>query len=94
MNAPIAVGQLDRATYLGGSDVAAILGVSPWTTPFMLFQKKTGAYVEELTPAKRRILERGARWEPIVLEMMIDELTDRGHDVEVIATGLPRSTPN
>ena len=86
MNAPIAVGQLDRATYLGGSDVATILGVSPWTTPFMLFQKKTGVYVEELTPAKRRILERGARWEPIVLEMMIDELTDRGHDVELVAT--------
>lgn len=86
MNAPIAVGQLDRSTYLGGSDVAAILGVSPWTTPFMLFQKKTGAYVEELSPAKRRILERGARWEPIVLEMMIDELTDRGHDVELVAT--------
>lgn len=87
MNAPIPVGALDRATYLGGSDVAAILGVSPWTTPFMLFQKKTGAYVEELTPAKRRILERGARWEPIVLEMLVDELTDRGHDVEVVATG-------
>ncbi len=87
MNAPIAVGQLDRSTYLGGSDVAAILGVSPWATPFMLFQKKTGAYVEELTPAKRRILERGARWEPIVLEMLVDELEDRGHDVEVIATG-------
>jgi len=65
MNAPQSVGQLDRTTYLGGSDVAAILGVSPWTTPFMLFQKKTGAYVEELTPAKRRILERGARWECI-----------------------------
>lgn len=87
MNAPIPVGALDRATYLGGSDVAAILGVSPWTTPFMLFQKKTGAYAEELTPAKRRILERGARWEPIVLEMLVDELTDRGHDVEVVATG-------
>lgn len=64
MNAPQAVGQLDRTTYLGGSDVAAILGVSPWTTPFMLFQKKTGAYVEEITPTKRRILERGARCEP------------------------------
>lgn len=87
MNAPEAVGQLDRTKYLGGSDAAAILGVSPWTTPFMLFQKKTGAYVEELTPAKRRILERGHRWEPIVLEMLVDELTDRGHDVEVVATG-------
>ena len=87
MNAPTPVGALDRTTYLGGSDVAAILGVSPWTTPFMLFQKKVGAHVEELTPAKRRILERGARWEPIVLEMLVDELTDRGHDVEVVATG-------
>ena len=87
MNVPIAVGQIDRSTYLGGSDVAAILGVSPWTTPFMLFQKKTGAFIEEMTPAKRRILERGARWEPIVLEMLVDELTDRGHEVEVIATG-------
>lgn len=85
MNAPIPVGLLDRTTYIGGSDVAAILGVSPWTTPFMLYQKKTGAYVETLTPAKRRILERGARWEPIVLEMMVDELCDRGHDVEVVA---------
>lgn len=85
MNAPIPVGELDRAAYIGGSDVAAILGVSPWTTPFMLYQKKTRAYVEELTPSKRRILARGARWEPIVLEMMVDELTDRGHDVQVIA---------
>ncbi len=87
MNAPIPVGALDRATYIGGSDVAPILGVSPWTTPFMLYQKKVGAYVEEISPAKRRILERGARWEPIVLEMLVDELTDRGHDVEVLATG-------
>lgn len=87
MNAPEAVGQLDRTKYLGGSDAASILGVSPWTTPFMLFQKKIGAYVEELSPAKRRILERGHRWEPIVLEMLVDELTDRGHNVEVVATG-------
>ena len=86
MNAPEPVGALDRTSYIGGSDVAAILGVSPWTTPFMLYQKKTGAYVEEITPAKRRILERGHRWEPIVLEMLVDELTDRGHDVQVVAT--------
>ena len=87
MNAPIPVGALDRATYLGGSDVAPILGVSPWTTPFMLFQKKIGAYIEEISPAKQRILDRGHRWEPIVLEMVVDELRDRGHDVEVVAVG-------
>ena len=87
MNAPHAVVQLDRQKYLGGSDVAAILGVSPWITPFQLFQKKTGALVEEITPAKQRILDRGHRWEPIVLEMVVDELRDRGHDVEVVAVG-------
>lgn len=87
MNAPHAVVQLDRQKYLGGSDVAAILGISPWTTPFQLFQKKTGALVEEITPAKQRILDRGHRWEPIVLEMVVDELRDRGHDVEVVAVG-------
>ena len=87
MNAPQAVGTLDRTTYLGGSDVAAILGISPWMTPFRLFQKKTGALVEEITPAKQRILDRGHRWEPIVLEMVVDELRDRGHDVEVVAVG-------
>ena len=87
MNAPQAVGQMDRTKYLGGSDVGAILGVSPWMTPFQLFQKKTGALVEEITPAKQRILDRGHRWEPIVLEMVVDELRDRGHEVEVVAVG-------
>lgn len=87
MNAPEQLVIHDRSKFIGGSDVAAILGVSPWITPFMLFQKKTGAYVEDLTPAKQRILARGHRWEPIVLEMLVDELRERGHDVEVIATG-------
>jgi len=87
MNAPERIAVPDRSKFIGGSDVAAILGVSPWVTPFMLFQKKTGAYVEDITPAKQRILDRGHRWEPIVLEMLVDELRDRGHDVEVLATG-------
>lgn len=93
MNAPHAVETLDRTTYLGGSDVAAILGISPWTTPFQLFQKKTGALVEEITPAKQRILDRGHRWEPIVLEMVVDELRNRGHDVEVVAVGQRYTDP-
>lgn len=76
----------DRTQFIGGSDVGAILGVSPWTTPFQLYHKKIGALVEEITPAKQRIFDRGHRWEPIVLEMLVDELRARGHDVEVIAT--------
>ena len=76
---------MDRTRFIGGSDVAAILGVSPWKSPFRLYQEKTGAYVEEVTPAKHRIFERGHRWEPVVIEMLIDELQDRGHDVQIIA---------
>ena len=75
---------LDRKNYLGGADVAAILGVSPWLSPFMLYQKKIGAFIEEITAAKQKIFDRGHRWEPIVVEMMVDELRERGHDVEII----------
>lgn len=87
MNATTPILTLDRTKYLGGSDVAAILGISPFCSTFQLYQKKIGAYVEEITPAKQRIFDRGHRWEPIVLEMLVDELRDRGHDVEVLATG-------
>jgi putative phage-type endonuclease len=76
---------MDRTRFIGGSDVAAILGVSPWKSPFRLYQEKTGAYVEEITLAKQRIFDRGHRWEPVVVEMLIDELLDRGHDVQIIA---------
>ena len=85
MNAPQTAFAPDRTTYLGGADVAAVLGLSPWLSPFMLYQKKIGAYVEEVTPAKQTIFDRGHRWEPIVVEMLVDELRDRGHDVEIIA---------
>ena len=75
---------IDRTTFIGGSDVAAILGVSPWKSAFRLYQEKIGAFVEEVTPAKQRIFDRGHRWEPVVAEMLIDELIDRGHDVEIV----------
>lgn len=84
MNAPERI-MPDRAKFLGGSDVGAILGVSKWKTPFMLYQEKIGAFVEEVTPAKQKIFSRGHRWEPVVIEMMVDELESRGHTVEVIA---------
>ncbi len=76
---------VDRASFIGGSDAAAILGVSPWKSPFMLYQEKIGEFKEEITPEKQKIFDRGHRWEPVVIEMLIDELTDRGHDVQVIA---------
>lgn len=75
--------EMDRRTYLGGSDAAAILGVSPWKSPLQLYQEKIGEYKEEVTPAKKKIFNRGKRLEPIVIEMMMDELQDQGHEVEI-----------
>jgi len=51
----------------------------------MLYEEKIGAYQEEVTPKKQRIFDRGHRWEEIVIEMLVDELEDQGHDVQVMA---------
>ena len=75
----------DRTTYIGSSDVAAILGVSPWKSAFLLYQEKIGAHAEEITPAKQKLFDRGNRWEPIVVEMLVDELRERGHEVKILA---------
>jgi len=74
----------DRTRYIGGSDAAAILGVSPWKSERQLYDEKIGEYQEEITPAKQKIFNRGKRLEPIVCEMLIDELQDRGHDIQII----------
>jgi putative phage-type endonuclease len=84
MNAPLIFAP-DRATYIGGGDVAAVLGVSPWKSSFQLYQEKIGAHVEEVTKEKAKLFGRGKRWEPIVVEMLVDELRDRGHDVVLVA---------
>lgn len=75
----------DRSRFIGGSDTASILRISPWRSDFQTYQEKIGEYQEEVTPAKQKIFNRGKRWEPIVIEMLVDELEDRGHDVKIIA---------
>ncbi len=74
----------DRQGFIGGSDVAAILGVSPWKSPFLLYQEKIGEYREDITPEKQRVFDRGHRWEPVVVEMLADELRGRGHHVDIV----------
>lgn len=74
----------DRSTYIGSSDAPAVLNVSPWKSQFRLYQEKIGAFAEEITPAKQRLFDRGHRWEPVVVEMVVDELQSRGHDVQII----------
>ncbi len=75
---------MDRTEFIGGSDTAAILGVSPWKSTFQLYQEKIGAFCEEVTMDKKKLFDRGHRWEPVVVEMLVDELQERGHDVQII----------
>lgn len=72
---PTPVGQLDRQKYLGGSDVAAIFGVSPWRTPYDLWVDKSTPRVAELQidEEKRKFFARRKRQEPVIAEMLADE---------------------
>jgi len=54
-----------RATGIGGSDVAAICGISPWTSAFTLWAKKTGKISE--TFAANEAMEWGTRLESVIL---------------------------
>lgn len=63
----------DRRHFLGGSDAAAVLGISPWKTPFQLWQQKTSAFEEQVTPEKQRIFTRGQRMEPYVVDLLSEE---------------------
>lgn len=77
---------LDRSQFLGGSDVAAVMGLSPWATPVELWMQKTGRQPrEEPTEAKQRIYDRGHKLEPFIRDMVIDKLREAGHVVELIA---------
>lgn len=83
---PPPVGERDRSKFLGGSDVAAVMGLSPWATPLELWQKKTGRAPVDPVEQKRkqRIFDRGHKLEPFIREMVIQRLQDEGMRVEVL----------
>ena len=85
--APAAAGMLDvdRSEFIGGSDAAAVMGLSPWATPVELWQQKTGrASKPKVTQARQRMFERGHKLEPFIRDMVIDKLRDQGLDVELV----------
>lgn len=73
----------DRSKYLGGSDIAAVLGISPWKTPLDLYTDKTTPRAEG---ERKHVFTRGVRWEGAVAEMLVESLQAAGHTVEIIAT--------
>jgi putative phage-type endonuclease len=77
----------DRSKYIGGSDAAAILGVSPYKTPVELWLAKTGrAEPEVIDDVRQRMFDRGHKLEPFIRDMVIDKLRDQGVTVELLAT--------
>lgn len=76
----------DRTKFLGGSDAAAVLGYSPWTTPVQLWLEKTHrAAPRVISPDRERMFKRGKKLEPVVIDMVIDKLRERGHEVLLLA---------
>lgn len=79
---------MDRSTYIGSSDAAAIMGVSKWRTPLDVYLSKIDPRKENFAdPDRARILRRGHRLEPYIVQMGIDALRDRGHQVLLVAQG-------
>lgn len=70
----------DRTKFIGGSDIAAILGISPWKTATDLWLDKIKPRVEggQNMAAKRR----GTRLEPYIVDMIREE-----HGLNIVRRG-------
>jgi putative phage-type endonuclease len=68
------VGEKDRRTYLGGSDVAAVLGIDPYgKTPLTCYLAKIGELQGTIDAEKKKFLARRKRWESPIVEMLREE---------------------
>lgn len=67
MNAPARAEFLARRqSGIGGSDLAALLGLSPYKTPFQLWQEKTGRFQPEFSPEQEERMHWGNVLEDVV----------------------------
>ena len=75
----------NRAKRLGGSEAAAVMGLSPWTTPVELWHYKTGRKERGAPdPEMAKRWARGHKLEPFIRDMVIDKLTAQGMTVELV----------
>lgn len=80
MSTTIAEPIVDRRQFIGGSDISAILGISPWQTPYQLWVEKTSEQPIELEPKKAAFFRRRKMLEPYVIDLARVE-----HDLKVVA---------
>lgn len=63
--------QADRRNFIGSSDIAAILGVSRFTTAYECWQKKTAEVADE--SESNSVQRRGHRVEPLIVRTLEEE---------------------
>lgn len=78
---------LDRRKFIGGSDIAAVIGLSPWKTRVELYTDKITPRVVE-NRDNVTVKRRGKRWEGVVAEMLVEDLEAQGYKVEIVASNL------
>ena len=70
----------DRTKYIGGSNVAAVMGLGAYEqTPLSVYLIKTGQSVEGMDETKKLFLSRRKRWEGPIIEMLREEF-----DAEIV----------
>lgn len=62
----------ERMTYIGGSDIAAIMGQSRWKTPYRLWAEKTGK-IEMPDLSNVEAVEMGTRLEQFVADLFSEK---------------------
>src|SRR6267142_5704216 len=58
-----------RRSGVGGSDVAAILGLSPWKSAMDVWLEKKGLLEETSDPNREFLLELGTQLEPVIARL-------------------------
>ena len=72
--------QEERMMYIGGSDIAAIMGQSRWKTPYRLWAEKTGK-IEVPDLSTNESVEMGTRLEQFVADLF-SEKTGKAHGID------------
>lgn len=76
--------EAERAKFIGGSDIAAVVGLSPWKSPVALYDAKVGG--REQAPANVTVKRRGHVWERVVADMVVERFAEEGRVVKVLST--------
>ncbi len=71
-----------RRNGIGGSDAAAILCMSPYSTPLSVYLEKTSFEIDELSAQKQAVFDRGR-----ILEPFLKSMFERNYSIQTINKG-------